>query len=176
MRACLHGNPDFERGISPNLHVFFPRVITCKSRFAVAGIASGRRSALSRTSDGESLQEFSIEPYIELLGPTHPLDVILILALKPNFYQVFALNRKVVVNRYATSRPQRQIFALAIFLQDVQRDLESVDFGVCGRKTRGQAGDLAGYGQISFQMRCRNRKRICKVIETSVRGLVARKK
>src|SRR5215510_8516161 len=118
MRACLHGNPDFERGISPNLHVFFPRVITCKSRFAVAGIASGRRSTLSRTSDGESLHEFSIEPHIELLGPTHPLDVILILALKTYFDQIFAVNRKVVVDGDAASRPQRQIFALAIFLQD----------------------------------------------------------
>src|SRR5262245_4757964 len=107
MRACLHVNPDFELGISPNLHVFCQRLINCTSRFPGAGVASGRRAALSRTSDGESLQEFSIEPYIELLGPTHPLDVILILALKTNFDQVFAVNRKVVVNRDATSRPQR---------------------------------------------------------------------
>src|SRR5262249_20693574 len=119
MRACLHGNADLEPGISADLHVFFPRVITCKSRFAVAGIASGRRSALSRTSDGKSLQEFSIEPHVELLRPTHPLDVILILALKTYFDQVFAVNRKVVVDGDAASRPQRQIFALAIVLQNV---------------------------------------------------------
>src|SRR5262245_26577915 len=103
MRPCLDRNADFKTGISADLHVFFPRVIACESRLAIAGVAGGRRSAHSIASDRKPLQELSVEPHIQLLRPAHTFDVVLVLPLKTNLEEVFTVYREVVIDGDAAS-------------------------------------------------------------------------
>jgi len=79
--ALRRPNLKLEIGISTALHVFFPGFITGKSRLAVSCKAGGCGSACSLAANGEALQQFSIEPHVQLLSPAHPFQIILILPL-----------------------------------------------------------------------------------------------
>ena len=141
-RAGRDGDTDLQAGVAANLHVLFPGVVAGKTRFAVAGVARRRGSALRSPADGEPFQQLAIEADVELLRPSHALDVVLILPLEPDFDQVLAVGRKVVANRETAARSERQILALPIVLHHVQRDLEGLERGRLGRQTRRQPRDL----------------------------------
>src|SRR6185436_13112859 len=106
------------------LHVCFPFGIAGKVRLAVAGITRRGRSALRAASDREAFQQSGVEADVELLRPAHAFQVILVLPLETNLDEVLAVDRKVATNRDAAARSERQIFALPIVLDHVQRNLE----------------------------------------------------
>src|SRR5262249_50204090 len=115
-RSGLDRNTNFQSGVGSHLHVFFPGVVSRKSRLAIAGIAGRGRAALGFASDGEPLQQRSSQANIELLGPSHAFDVILILTLQANLDQVFAGNREVIFNGNSAAGPEWQVFALPLIL------------------------------------------------------------
>ena len=113
---ALNRDANFQAGVARELHVGFPFGIARKTRLAVAGVAGRRGPALACASHREPLQQLAIQADIELLRPSHALEVILILPLQADLNQVLAVDRKVVVNRDAAARAERQILALPVFL------------------------------------------------------------
>src|SRR5205085_10640544 len=91
--------------------------------------------ALRLAADAEPLQQFSVETNVELLGPSHPLDVVLVLPLQADLDEVLAASWKVVRNCGAAARSERQVLALPIVLHDEERNLESLETRTHGRKT-----------------------------------------
>ena len=116
MRSRLDRSANFQSGVGSDLHVFFPGVVSRKSRLAIAGIAGCGRAALSFAAHGEAFQQRSIKANIELLMPSHSLDVILILPLEPNLDQVFAVDREVIFNGDSAAGSEWQVFALPLVL------------------------------------------------------------
>src|SRR5262249_54533542 len=114
-----------------------------KTWLAVAGVARRRRTAFGAAAHGKSLDQLAIEPNVELLRPTHSLQVILVLPLKTYFDGVLAVDRKVVMDGHPAARPERQIFPLAVLLKNVQRNLKSLDFRERRRQAGGQTRHLA---------------------------------
>ena len=155
-----------------DLHVLFPFGIAGKAGFAVAGVTGRGGPALGSASDGEPFQQLAIEADVELLRPPHALEVILILPLETNLDEVLAVDGKVVANRDAAARSERQIFALPVVLQHVQRDLECLESRTGGRKARREPRDLTRHRHVSLQVGRRNREDIREVVETAVRCLV----
>ena len=153
MGPRLHGDANFEARIARYLHIGFPFGIAGEAGLAVAGVAGRRGPALRAASHGETLEELAIQPDIELLRPAHALEVILILALEANFDQVLAVHRKIVVNRHAAAGANRQVFAHAVFLQHMERNLEAVHTGFSGRKPYCQTRDLPGHRHVPLKMR-----------------------
>ena len=133
--------------------------------------AAGRPCGFA--ADREPLQQLAIETNVELLRPAHALEVILILALQANLDEVLAVDRKIVVNRDAAARSERQVFALPVVLHDVQRNFECFDRRARRRKARREPRDLASHRHVAFQVSRRNRKRIREIVEAAVRGVVA---
>src|SRR5262249_606449 len=122
-RAGLDGDAHLEPRVRALLHVFFPRVIAGKPRLAITRITGSRGPPLAFAANGEPLHQRTVETDVELLRPAHAHDVVLILPPQTNFDHVLAINRKVVANRHAAARSERQVFALKILLDDMQRDL-----------------------------------------------------
>ena len=151
-RTCCDRNADLQPGVSPRLHVLFPFGIASKTGFPSTRITGPGGPALGAASDGEPPQQLAIEADVKLLWPSHPLEVTLILPLETDFNHVFAFDRKLVANGHAATRPKREIFVLAVVLQQVQRDLECIEPGPRGRKTRGQPRDLTGHRKVSLQV------------------------
>ena len=174
MRSGADRHADFESRVSADLHVLFPRVVAGKAGLAVAGVAGCGGPALRSTADCEALQQLAIETDVELLRPSHALDVVLVLPLQTNLDQVLAFDRKVVVNRKAAARSERQILALALVLHDVKGNLERLDARARRRKTYGEPRHLTSDRQIAFEMGRRDRERIREVVEAAIRGFVAR--
>src|SRR5919198_5444617 len=129
---------DVEACVRADLHVLFPRIVAGESGLAVAGVTGGGGSPLRGAADGETLQQLAIEADVELLRPSHALDVVLVLPLQAHRDPVLALDRKVVVNRDPAARSKRQILALALVLHDVQRNLERLDARTRRRQTGGE--------------------------------------
>src|SRR5262249_48031594 len=143
MRAGVDAHADLEAGIRTFLHVFFPLGVAGKSRLTIARVARGSGSPLCFTANGKPLHEGAVQADIELLRPAHAHDVVLILASQSHLDRVLAVDRKVVTNSRAAARPKREVFALAIFLQDVQRDFESLDRWAAGREPDSEPRDAA---------------------------------
>ena len=158
-RPGLHRNADLQPGVAADLHVLFPFGIAGKAGLAVAGVTGRGGPALGAAADGEPLQQLAIETDVELLRPAHALEVILILPLQTNLDEVLAVDGKVMANRDAAARSERQIFALPIVLHHVQGDLERLDRRARRRQTCREPRHLAGDRQISFQVGRRNRER-----------------
>ena len=127
MRPRRHRDADLQPGVSVDLHVLFPFGIAGKVWLTVAGVTGRGGPALGAASNGEPLQQLAVEADVELLRPSHALEVILILPLETNLDEVLAVDRKVVANRHAAARSERQIFALPIVLDHVQRNLECLN-------------------------------------------------
>ncbi len=174
VRSSLDGDAHFQTGVAADLHVLLPRVIAGKSRLAVTFIAGGRRTAFRFSADGETLQEPAVQTDIESLRPSHPFQVILILALQTNLKEILAIDREVVMDGQAAARSERQVFVLPVLLQDMQRDLESVHFRLSWRQARREPRDLARDGEVSLHVRGRDGQGIGKVVEAAVRGFIAR--
>src|SRR5215470_275506 len=153
-RACLDRDAHLEPGVRTLLHVFLPRVIAGETWLAIAGVTGRRGSSLSFTSNGEPLHERAVEADVELLRPPHTHDVVLILPSQADLDHVLAINRKVIANRHATTRSERQVFALEVLLNDMQRDLESLNGRDGRRQADGEARDLAADREIPFEV-CR---------------------
>src|SRR5207247_5634328 len=121
-------------GVSGKLHVLFPLGIAGKAGLPAAGPTGCGGPALGSASHGEPLQQLAIEPNVELLRPPNAFEVILILPLQTNFDQVLAVDRKVVANGDAAPGSEREIFALTVVLQHVQRDGGGLGRGTGGRE------------------------------------------
>ena len=86
----------FEAGIAVELHVPFPLRSTCESGLSIAGITCSCSAPLRFAADSEAFQKNAVEPDVEQLFPTHPLEVILIVALQADRESVVAVDREVV--------------------------------------------------------------------------------
>ena len=176
MRAGGDVRSDLEAGVAANLHVLLPRVVSGEARLAVAGVACGRGTALRFSADAEPLDEFPVEADVERLRPAHAFDVVLILPLQADLDEVFAGNGKVVMDRRAAARSERQILALPIVLHHEERDLESLEARTRGRESDSEARHLARDGEIAFEVRGGNRQRVGEVVEAAVGGFIAGQK
>src|SRR5262249_29111735 len=112
-----------------NLHVLFPLVVAGEARLAVARIARGCRSTLRTATNRKTLCEFAVEPHVELLRPPHAFDVVLILPLETDLDDVLPIHWEVVIDRDPAARSKWKVFALTIFLQNMERNFESIEFG-----------------------------------------------
>jgi hypothetical protein len=119
---------------------------------AIARVAGRGGPAGGRASDGEPLEERSVEADIELLSPAHAHDVVLILAAQTNLDEIFPVDGKVVAKGHAAAGSEGQVFALLIVLHHVQRNLEPVEPATRGRQADGKARHLARDRQVPFQM------------------------
>ena len=171
-RTRLDRDANLQPGVSGNLHVLFPFGVAGKARLSTAGPTLRGGPALGCASHREPLQQLAIQADVEPLRPPDALEVILILPLQADFDQVLAIDRKVVVNRDAAARSQRQVFTLPVVLQHMQRDLEGLELGLGGRQTRRQPRDLPGHRHVSLQVSRRNREDIGEVVEAAVGRLV----
>ena len=173
VRARLDRHADLQPRVAVNLHVLFPGVVAGKARRAVAGVTGRGRPALRLASDGEPFQQPAVEADVELLRPSHALEVVLILPLEPDLEEVLAGDGKVAANRDAAARPERQILALPIVLHHMQGNLESLDRRTRGRQTRREPRDLASHRHVALQVGGRNREDIREIVEAAVRGVVS---
>ena len=153
MRPGLDARANLEMGVAAHLHVLFPFGIARKTWFAAAGITGRRRPALRPAADSKPFEQAPIEPHIERLRPAHAHDVVLILPPQADFDQVLRVNRKVVVHGDAAARAERQVFALAIVLHDVQRNLECLDRRTRWRKAGRKPRQLARDRQVALEVR-----------------------
>ncbi len=90
--------------------------------------------------------------------------------------QVLAIDREVVVNRDAAAGTEREVFALSVVLEDVQRNFESLKVRLSGRQTGREARHLPGYRHVPLEVRGRNREHIGEIVEASVGGVIAGEK
>ena len=171
-RSGLDRDADLQPGVSASLHVGFPFGIAGKAGFTVAGITGRGGPPLASASDGEALQQLSIESDIELLWPAHAHDVVLILPAQANLDAIFAVDWKVMANRDAATGSERQVFALPVVLQHVQWNRVRREPRTCGRQTGREPRDLTGHRQISLQVGRRNREDIREVVEAAVRRVI----
>ena len=174
VRSGLDAGADLEVRVSADLHVLFPLGVTGKPGLAAAGITGRRRPALPAAANGKALEQPAIEADIEPLRPAHAHDVVLVLPPQADFNHVLGIDRKVVMNGDAAARPERQVFALAVVLHDVQRNLERLDRRPRRRQTRREPRQLARDRQVALEMRGGNRENVGEVVEAPVGGIVAR--
>ena len=135
VRSGVGRDAHLETRIAGELHVPFPLGIAGKARLAIARITERGRPALRVAADSEALHQLSVEAHVELLWPPHAFEVVLILALQANLDEVLAVDREVVRNRDAAARAKRQILALPVVLEHVDRDLECLDARARRRQT-----------------------------------------
>ena len=171
-RARRHRHAHLEARIAGQLHVGFPLGRAGEARLAVAGVARRRRRARRLAADGESLDELAVEPDVELLRPAHAHQVVLILAAQPDRDQILAIDRKLVANRDAAARTERQVFILPIVLHDVQRNLEGLERGARRWQAGRQPRHLSRRGEIALEMRRRNGEDVGEIVEAAVGGLI----
>src|SRR6185369_12431272 len=99
----------FESGIAFDLHILFPRVVAGKTRLAVARITRSGGAADCFAANRETLDQFAVQPYIQLLRPAHAFQIILILALETNLNGVLAFDGEVVRNRQPAAGSEWQV-------------------------------------------------------------------
>ena len=172
-RSRRDGHADVETRVAGQLHVGFPFGRAGEAGFAVAGVARRRGPAGCRAADHEPLDQFPVEPHVELLRPAHAHQVVLILPAQPHLDRVVAVHRKLVTNRDAAARAEWQIFVLSILLHHVKRNLEGLEHRHRRRHADCEARDLSRRGEIAFEMRGGDREDIRKIIEAAVGGFVA---
>ena len=78
--------------------------------------AGRRRLARRFPADFEALHQLAVHADVELLRPPHAHDVVLILPAQTNLYEIRAVGGKIIVNRDAAARAERQILALPVVL------------------------------------------------------------
>src|SRR4030095_6020147 len=145
MRPGLDRQPNLESSISASLHIPFPFGIARKTRLAIAGVTGRGRSAFGAPADREALEQLAIESHVELLRPPHAHEGILVLPPQGHLDQILTVGRKVVVNREAAARSERQILTLPVVLDHMQRNLERFELYIVRRKTHRKPRDLAGH-------------------------------
>ena len=173
MRAGFDRHANLEAGISADLHVLFPLLIAGIAGLAVAGVARTGGPAFAFTTDGEPLQQLSVEPHVELLRPTHAHQVVLVLPPQTNLDAVVSSRREVVARGDAAASPERQIFALPIVLHHVLGNFEHFERGPLWRQRGREPGHLTRHRQVPLQVRRRDRQRVGELVEAAVGGFVA---
>ena len=153
VRSGVGSDAHLETRIAGELHVLFPLGIAGKARLTIARITERGRPALRIAPDGEALHQLSVEANIELLWPPHAFEVVLILALQSNLDEVLALHGEVVRNRNAAARAKREILALPVVLEHVDRDVECLDARARRRQSGCGARDLSRDREIALEMR-----------------------
>ncbi len=169
-----HRHADLESGIGPDLHVLLPRVVSGKARFSVSGITRSRRAALGFPAHRETLYQRAIHADVQPLWPAHAHDIVLILAAQTNGDRVFTIGWELIADGEATTRAQRQVVALPIVLEHVERNFEPIRRGNHRRQSHGEPRDLARNREIPLEVRRRNRQDVGKVVEAAVRRFIAR--
>ena len=86
-------------------------------------------------ADGKPLDEHPVQAHVEVVGSAHAPDVVVVVALEANPDAVLAVGRKVMAHRHAALRPERQVLAHPLVLNQVEMDVVPLD----GRTLRGNA-------------------------------------
>ena len=153
VRVQLCGDAHFQTRVAVLLHVLLPLGRAGISRLTVARIARAGRTSFCFASHGESLEQLSVQPHVELLLPSHALEIVLIVSLQAHLDHVFAVCRELVLDGDAAARTQREIFALTILLRDVQWNFEMSRLSALPAAIRGEARDVARDRHVAFEMR-----------------------
>ena len=127
MGTGRNGDAHLQARVAGQLHVGLPLGRAGEARFAVPGVAGGGRGAGGGAADREPLQQPAIEADIELLGPAHAHQVVLVLPAQPDRDPILAVDRELVGNRHPAARAEREIVVLAVVLHHVQGNLEGVE-------------------------------------------------
>ena len=173
-RARRHRHAHFEARVAGQLHVGFPFGRAGEAGLAIAGVARRRRRARRLAADDESLDQLAVEPHVELLRPAHAHQVVLILPPQPDLDRVLAVDRKLVANRDAAARSERQVFILPIVLDDVQRNLEGLERRRRRRACRWRAASpVAPRTDSARDASVEMREDVGEIVEAAVGGLIA---
>ncbi len=129
MRPGRHPYADLEAFVGLE-HVLLPLRVAL---LAGARVAHRRGLAGRVTTDREAALERPVEPDVHLLGPPHAHEVVLPVGAQTHTDQILAVDGEVEGHRDAPARPERQVLALPLVLNDVERDLERLDDRRFGR-------------------------------------------
>ena len=157
-RASLHVDPEIELGLR-FLRNDDGRDLFRSRRFT----ADSMRNGLDAVDAHFKLMRFFGEPNSAAQSQLDQLRLD----------HVLAFDWKVITNRDAAARSERSVFALAIVLRDVQRNLERFKLRNGRRKTGREPRHLAGHRQVALEVRRGNRERVGEVVEAPVGRFVA---
>ena len=148
----LGGKPDFQPGI-PRVHVVLP--------LGIPGDVPGKTQR-GHLPDGIGVthrkagDELTIHPYVELLRRRKADDVVRKIPVQANLDGVLAVHRKVVPDRNAATRPERERVVLTIVLQQTRVYAIAGDSRSDRRGSHGETTDLSSGGQVSRYQIWRN--------------------
>ena len=152
------------------VHVVFPLAL----HHDVPGVPAGRSHALRAAADREPLDERAVQPHIEVVRPTHPPDVIVVVGLQLDLDAVFAVNGEVMPDRDAAERPERQVLAQSIVLHEIQMDLVGIHLRTGGGDSDRQPADLSSCREVAVEQRRRHGQLLGVVVESLIVGVIAR--
>ena len=132
----------------------------------VAGEADRGGHPRRLTAEPELLDAAAVEPELDLVRRVDAPHVADVVGLQAHLDAVFAIHREVVADRGPAARPERQILALLIALDQVQRNVVGRDLRAAGRLLADrQAADLLGGRHVALEQGRRQRERGGYVVE-----------
>ena len=141
----------------------------------VAGKADRGGHARRLAAERQPLDALSVQPELDLVRGVDAPDVADVVRLQPHLDAVFPVHRKVMPDGRAAARPERQVLALLIVLDQVQGHVVGRDLGAAGgRLADRQAADLLGGRHVALEQRGRQRQRGGDVVEAVPVGRIRR--
>ena len=141
----------------------------------VAGEADRGGHARRLAAEGEPLDAPSVQPELDLVRVVDAPDIADVVRLQPHLDPVFAVHGEVVADRGPAARPERQVLALLVVLDQVQGHVVGRSLRAAGgRLADRQAADLLGRRHVTLEQRGRQRQRGGDVVEAVPVGRVGR--
>ena len=152
-------------------HVLFPLGVAEQ----VAAVAGRGLHALGLlAAEDEGADELAVQPHLELVARAHAADVVHVVAVQADLQVVLAVDGEDVADGDAPARPERQVVAHAVVLQQQDGDL----VGLRGRPQGGLAErrppDLAGGRQVALHEGGRDGQHVGVVVEAVLVEVVGR--
>ena len=166
VRTGRDGNADFEPRVG-RVHVLFE----CRIALGVANPALRHRPASGFSTDREPLDQRAIDPAVDLMRLPHPQDVAVQLPFQPDFDLVVAAEWKVITDRGAALRSERQVVAHAPVLHEQPRDVEILYHRLDAHADR-EPADLARGADVAVEEGRRHRQHARHVLEAFLIRLV----
>ena len=136
-------------------------------RTAPANVRGG--GVPGRAADGEQRHPRAVQAHLELLPVLEAAHVVVELPLQANLDVVLGIEGKVVSDRDAAARPERQILAHAEILKPHRGDRVDLGRRLEGRVAHREAADPARREDVAVEQRRRHREDVRHVVEAEIR-------
>jgi len=98
----------------------------------VPGKADRGRHPRCLAAERELPDAGAVKTKIDLVCFVDPADIADVVGPQTDLNPILAVDRKVMANRRAAARAEREVFALLVVLEQVQRDIVGLDDGATG--------------------------------------------